>query len=122
MQDYVMRSIARGLCRNSKMRDKFDAAPKFDRAQSIRPWKTESNRYFDMCMRVHSCVCSSCLYRSRESIVTEFQRKFVRLAKSVEIPLTFIITTMGFKFFEKYFLDTDEISRHLNLFLLILIS
>lgn len=113
MRDCAMRCIAqRGLCENSKIRDKLDVAPKLDRAQPIR-WSAESNRYFDICMRVHSCVCSLRLYRSRESIVTEFQRKFVRLARSVEIPLTFIITTsMGFKFFEKYFLDTNKISWH----------
>lgn len=42
--------------------------------------------------------------------------------RSMEIPLTFIITTsMRFKFFEKYFLDTVKIFRHLNIFLLLIL-
>jgi len=59
--------------------DKFNVASKLDRTQSICPSGTESNRYFGMCVDVHSCVYIRRLsYRSRESIVMEFQRKFMR--------------------------------------------
>lgn len=106
------------------MRHKFDVAPKFDRAQSIYLYilgrQNQTGILICVCECAHACALMP-LSKSRIDCNGISSKIRPLSERSVEIPLTFIITTMGFKFFEKYFLDMDEISRHLNLFLLILI-